>query len=147
MTTDKRCNFEKEIISLHCHSEDLQLISLIAIAFELFSDCKITESLSNKIVRVFWKNVTNSQRKLAVKPYGKNWSTLFFIRHEPHRKQRVQQFFHFYMYIFVASALFLPSRCLATIGGYFVDTQTDGSYLWSRPLRCAQVPWCTYQVS
>jgi hypothetical protein len=27
------------------------------------------------------------------------------------------------------------------------DTQTNGRNLWSTPLRCAQVPWYTYQVS
>jgi hypothetical protein len=46
--------------------------------------------------------------------------------------------------VFVAAVKFLPSRCLATIGGYTQTTEMD---LWSTPLRWAQVPWYTYRVS
>jgi hypothetical protein len=62
---------------------------------------------------------------------------------------------------FVAAGKCLPSRCLATKGGiHFIeplpsndksdthtDTQTDEKDLWSTPLRWAQMPWYTYQVS
>jgi hypothetical protein len=33
------------------------------------------------------------------------------------------------------------------VKGGHTDTQSDGRDLWSMPLRWAQVPWCTYQVS
>jgi hypothetical protein len=49
--------------------------------------------------------------------------------------------------VFVTAVTFLPSRCLATIGDTYTDTQTDGRDFLIRPLRWAQVPWYTYQVS
>jgi hypothetical protein len=45
-------------------------------------------------------------------------------------------------YVFVATVMFLPSRCLVTIA-----TQTDGRDVWSTSLRRAQVAWYKYQVS
>jgi hypothetical protein len=70
---------------------------------------------------------------------------------------RVQQFF--LLCVFVAVRTCLPSRCLAMKGGiHFAEplssndrrdthTQTDGRDLGSRPMRWAQVPWYTYQIS
>jgi hypothetical protein len=40
-----------------------------------------------------------------------------------------------------------PSRYLATMGGIHIDTRTDGRDFLISPLRWAQVPWYTYQVS
>jgi hypothetical protein len=43
---------------------------------------------------------------------------------------------------------FLPSRFLATIGGYtYIEKETDRKHLWSTPFWWAQVPWYTYKVS
>jgi hypothetical protein len=63
--------------------------------------------------------------------------------------------------VFVAAETCLPSRCLAPKGGIHLtkplpsndmtdthtDTQTDWRDLRSTPLRWAQVPWYTYQIS
>jgi hypothetical protein len=40
---------------------------------------------------------------------------LSLVRHEPHRKRRVKQFFYCCVCVFVAAVTFLPTRCLATI--------------------------------
>jgi hypothetical protein len=45
------------------------------------------------------------------------------IRHGPHRKRRVQQF-HYRCMCIRCRSTFLPSRCLAAVGG-FTYTQTD----------------------
>jgi hypothetical protein len=42
--------------------------------------------------------------------------------------------------VFVATVIFLPSRCLAMVGDTHTDTKTDGRDLCSRPLRWVQVP-------
>jgi hypothetical protein len=82
------------------------------------------------------------------------------IRHGPHTKRRVQYFFLFQR-AFVAAVTRLLSRCLAPkVEINFTEplpcndrrdirtvTQTDGRDLWCMPLRWAQLPWYTYQVS
>jgi hypothetical protein len=40
-----------------------------------------------------------------------------------------------------------PSCYIATIGGIHTDKETDGKDLLFRPLRWAEMPWYTYQVS
>jgi hypothetical protein len=42
--------------------------------------------------------------------------------------------------VFITAVKFLPSRCLATIRGIHIQTQTDGGDISIRPLRWAQVP-------
>jgi hypothetical protein len=43
------------------------------------------------------------------------------IRHGPHWKRRVQQFFYCCVCVFVTPVTFLPSRCLATLGAIFTE--------------------------
>jgi hypothetical protein len=69
------------------------------------------------------------------------------IRHGPHKKRRVQQFFYCCVRI----------RCRGTVSteplpsnnrrDTHTDTQTDERDLWSTSRRWAQVPWYTYRVS
>jgi hypothetical protein len=57
---------------------------------------------------------------------GRTNRLLFLIRHGPHWNRRVQQFL--YCCVCIRSVTFLPSRCLATIGGY-TDTHTDSNVI------------------
>jgi hypothetical protein len=49
--------------------------------------------------------------------------------------------------VFVTAVTFLPSRCLATIGGYSYGHTDWWEVFLIRPFRWAQVPWYTHQVS
>jgi hypothetical protein len=69
-----------------------------------------------------------------------------FIRHAPHIKRRLQRFFYYCVCIRYRGNVFTQSL-LSNGSGYIIYIQTDGWDLWSTPLRWAQVPWYTYQVS
>jgi hypothetical protein len=68
------------------------------------------------------------------------------IRHRPHRKSRIQQFFYCCVYSFRRHVFTdpLPSK---DRGDTHWDTQTNGRDLWSTGLRWAQAPWYVYQGS
>jgi hypothetical protein len=76
--------------------------------------------------------------------WGELISYFPLIRHGLHRKRRIQQFCYFCVRIRCHGNVLtqpLPSNDNHT------DTQTDGRDLWSTPMRLAQMPWYTYQVS
>jgi hypothetical protein len=69
------------------------------------------------------------------------------IRHGPHIKQHVQEFFC-RICIRCRGNVFTEPSPSNDRGMYIhTDTHTDGRDLWSTPLRWSQVPWYTYQVS
>jgi hypothetical protein len=84
---------------------------------------------------------------------------LSFIRHGPHRKWLVQQFFYCCICICYGGNVFidpLPSNDRGIFteqlpsnnrGIYIQTLRPDGMDLWSTPLRWALVPRYTYQVS
>jgi hypothetical protein len=100
---------------------------------------------------VWWRWLSKRYRFKVWILINKNvWEDLIayfhFIRHEPHRKQRLQQFF-FCCVCIRSRGNILWNHHLAMMEGINKQTQTDGRDLWSRGLRWAQVPWYTYQFS
>jgi hypothetical protein len=79
----------------------------------------------------------------------KFWEELiaYFTRYDKNLMENGESNYSYILRVFVAVVTWLPSRCLATIGDTHTDTQTDGRDFWSMPLRWAQLPWYTYQVS
>jgi hypothetical protein len=62
--------------------------------------------------------------------------------HGPHRKWRIQQFFYCCVCVFVTAVKFLPSRCLAMLGGYtYRHTDWWEIFFIKTGLRCHDI--CT----
>jgi hypothetical protein len=67
-----------------------------------------------------------------------------FIRHWPHRKWQVQQFFNCCMCIPCRGNVFTEPLPYTEWRDIHTDTRIDGRDLWNTRLRWAQVPWYIY---
>jgi hypothetical protein len=131
-----RCNLSTPTLYSACSCSDSQPrdhLSWIRFSF-LFS-----HALKANVGIIFWNRPKVlrilsrfGMRSHYVISYRKYKTTTFWelipyfplIRHGSHRKWRANSSF-IVLCVFVAAVTCLPSRCLATIGGY-TDTQTDG---------------------
>jgi hypothetical protein len=101
-----------------------------------------------------WQYIPEAHKQILTgrwgRPEKKNfWEELiaFFpsTLHRQHRKGRLKKFFYCCVCIHYHGNV---SRRLEMIcWDTRTDTQTDGRNLWSTPLRWAQVPWYTLQLS
>jgi hypothetical protein len=110
------------------------------------------KNTKNVLVSSGYQHLCFEARKKNFKLYKKFSEELIdyftLIRHGLHRKRLVQQFFYCCVCIRCRGNVF-TEPLLSDDRGIHIQTHrlVGGIYLWSTPLRWAQLPWYTYQVS
>jgi hypothetical protein len=95
-----------------------------------------------------WIWPSDTKTKTTQEVLGRTNRLLSLIRHGPHWKRRVQQFFYCFVCIRYRGKVSTEPSPSNDRGIHIrLVTETDGRDILIRPLRWAQVPWYTYQVS